>query len=61
MGAYSLDTLVRKWGRGELTVEQVVGQLLLHVQELQDAVAGLERRVYLWPPEGGDTDEEHRS
>lgn len=46
MGAYSLDTLVRKWGRGELTVEQVVGQILLNLQELQDTVTGLERRVY---------------
>jgi hypothetical protein len=46
MGAYSLSTLVRKWGRGELTVEQVVGQILLHLQELQETVASLERRVY---------------
>lgn len=46
MGAYSLDTLVRKWGRGELTVEQVVGQILLNLQDLQDTVAGLERRVH---------------
>lgn len=47
MGAYSLETLVRKWGRGELTVEQMVGQILLHLQDLQEAVAGLERRLYL--------------
>ncbi len=46
MGAYSLNTLVRKWGRGELTVEQVVGQILLNLQNLQDTVAGLERRVH---------------
>ena len=46
MGAYSLDTLVRKWGRGELTVEQVVGQILLNLQHLQDSVAGLDRRVH---------------
>lgn len=46
MGAYSLETLVKKWGRGELTVEQAVGQILLNLQELRDSVVMLERRVY---------------
>jgi hypothetical protein len=45
MGAYSIDTLIRKWGRGELTVEQVIGQILQHVQELQASVLTLEHRV----------------
>lgn len=46
MGAYSLDTLLRKWGRGELTVEQVLGQILLHLQGLEEAVEDLERWVH---------------
>lgn len=46
MGAYTIETLIRKWKRGELTVEQVVGQILLHVQDLQDAVGSLERRLH---------------
>ncbi len=61
MGAYSLEVLVRKWGRGELSVEQAIGQVLLHLQELQDAVASLERRVYRWPPEEDDNEEEKPS
>ncbi|MFQ5857840.1 MAG: hypothetical protein ACE5LU_19725 [Anaerolineae bacterium] len=61
MGVYSLETLVRKWGRGELTVEQAIGQILLHVQDLKDTVTGLERRIYRWPPENGDDDEEDGS
>jgi hypothetical protein len=58
MGVYSLETLVRKWGRDELTVEQVIGQILLHLQDLQDTVAALERRLYRPPPEPGDDSEE---
>lgn len=69
MGAYSLETLIRKWGRGELTVEQVIGQVLLHLQDLHDAVAGLERRLYASsgsghrrrPAQDEDNHEEDRS
>jgi hypothetical protein len=46
MSAYSLDVLIRKWGRGELTVEQVLGQALLHIQDLKDTVMTLEYRTY---------------
>lgn len=45
MGAYSIDVLMRKWSRGEVTVEQVIGQILQHVQELQTTVLTLERKV----------------
>ncbi len=68
MGAYSLDKLIRKWGRGELTVEQTIGQILLHVQALQSSVASLERRFHLSTGSGqtrqqpedrdGETDDE---
>ena len=61
MGTYSLDALVRKWSRGELTVEQVVGQLLLHVKEMREAIVSLERRVYRWPPEDDAGEEESQS
>ncbi len=46
MSAYSLDVLIRKWGRGELTVEQVLGQTLLHIQELQNAITALEYQLH---------------
>lgn len=45
MGAYSIDVLIRKWSRGEVTVEQAIGQILQHVQELQTTVLSLESRV----------------
>lgn len=46
MSAYTPEVLIRKWGRGELSVEQAIGQILLHVQELHATMAGLERRLY---------------
>jgi hypothetical protein len=44
MGAYSLDTLVRKWGLRELTTEQAIGQILLVLQELARRLETLEGR-----------------
>jgi hypothetical protein len=35
MGMYPLEELIRKWGRGELTVEQAIGQILLWLQWLE--------------------------
>lgn len=35
MGMYPLEELIRKWRLGELTVEQVIGQILLHLQRLE--------------------------
>jgi hypothetical protein len=46
MGMYALEILVRKWGRGELTVEQAIGQMLLHLKELDESLRMLERRVH---------------
>lgn len=58
MGVYSLEILIRKWRREELTSEQAIGQLLLHMQELQSAVAALERRLYRRPSDDESDDKE---
>lgn len=58
MGTYSIETLVRKWGRGELTLDQTVGQILLRLQDLQDTVTRLERRLYRQAPDSRTRGEE---
>jgi len=45
MGTYSLEHIIREWGKGELTVEQVVGQILLVIQEIQVRLARIESRL----------------
>lgn len=42
MSAYELQVLIRKWQREELTAEQMIGQLLLHMQRLSERVGRLE-------------------
>jgi hypothetical protein len=42
MGTYPLETLIRKWGLGELTTEQAIGQILLILQNLLRRVEVLE-------------------
>lgn len=44
MGMYPLEELIRKWGRGELSVEQAIGQILLHLQRLEQRVGTPEGR-----------------
>jgi len=48
MGTYSLETIIREWGRGKLTAEQVVGQVLLLIQEMQKRLDDLESRFFKW-------------
>lgn len=42
MGAYNLDTILKKWERGELSTEQAVGQILLQLQSLTQRLGQLE-------------------
>lgn len=42
MSAYDLDTILKKWERGELSTEQAVGQILLQLQSLTQRVGRLE-------------------
>ncbi|MFQ6014821.1 MAG: hypothetical protein ACE5NP_05200 [Anaerolineae bacterium] len=42
MGVYILEELIRKWARGELTVEQAIGQILLIIQTLEGRISKVE-------------------
>lgn len=45
MGAYSLDEIMKRWRKGELTAEQAVGQILQMIQNLSQRVGNLEHRL----------------
>jgi hypothetical protein len=45
MGTYGIDILIGKWVRGEISAEQVVGQILLMLQSLLKRVEDLETQV----------------
>ena len=42
MSAYDLDTILKKWGRADLTTEQAIGQILLLLQSISQRVGRLE-------------------
>lgn len=44
MGTYGLQNVIEAWEREQLTAEQVIGQILLLLQELEDRIGVLERR-----------------
>jgi hypothetical protein len=43
MGKYTLDEVIKRWTRGDMTTEQVVGQTLLIVQDVARRVGTLEK------------------
>jgi hypothetical protein len=45
MGTYSLEHILQEWGKGSLTAEQVIGQILLLIQEMQKQLAQIEARL----------------
>lgn len=45
MGSYPLDVLIRKWQLEELTVEQVIGQILQVLLEPARQVEKLEEKI----------------
>ncbi len=56
MGTYPLERLIHEWGRGTLTEEQAIGQVLLLIQEvrkqlgeIESKLACLERALYKLP------------
>ena len=42
MGTYDLEDVIRAWGREDLTIEQVIGQILLLLQELEERLCNAE-------------------
>ena len=45
MGTYGLEGVIQAWERGKLTTEQAIGQVLLLLQELEEHVRSVERRL----------------
>ncbi len=45
MSAYDLETILKKWKRGDLTTEMAIGQILLQLQLLSKRVGDLEKKV----------------
>jgi predicted double-glycine peptidase len=58
MGTYSLEELIKRWTKHDLTPEQVIGQMLQVLQELKQRVEDLEQRMR---PEGIITPTKRRS
>lgn len=43
MGNYTLNEVIKRWTRGDMTTEQVVGQTLLILQDIAHRVGTLEK------------------
>ncbi len=47
MGVYPLEQIIQEWRTGRLTEEQVIGQILLLIQDMRQRLAELERKLTL--------------
>lgn len=45
MNTYNISEIIKMWEHVEITVDQAIGQLMLHIQELTQRVSTLERRL----------------
>lgn len=45
MNGHTLDEVIKRWGREEITTEQAIGQILLLIKGLSDRVGNLEQRM----------------
>lgn len=45
MSRYDLEEIVQKWAKEDLTQEQVIGQLLLHVKHLDERLTKTEKEL----------------
>lgn len=43
MKTYEISEIIKMWEHVEITVDQAIGQLLLHVQQLSQKLATVER------------------
>jgi hypothetical protein len=44
MGTYGLEGVIQSWARGDLTIEQAIGQILLLLQEFEERLRSVEQR-----------------
>ncbi len=45
MGTYALEHLILEWGKGTLTEEQAIGQVLLLIQEVRKQLVEIECKL----------------
>jgi len=45
MGTYGLEGVIQAWEREQLTIEQVIGQILLLLKELVERLGRIELRL----------------
>jgi hypothetical protein len=45
MNTYPIHEIIKMWEHVDLTVDQAIGQLMLHIQDLSQRVSTLERRL----------------
>ena len=45
MGTYGLEEVIHRWARGDLTVEQIIGQILLLLQAIEERLREVERKL----------------
>jgi hypothetical protein len=45
MGTYGLMDVIQAWDQEQLTTEQVIGQILLLLRELEERLGATERRL----------------
>ena len=50
MSKYALPELLKLWQQEKLTVEQVLGQILLHLLALQKQLADIQKQLPKPPP-----------
>lgn len=45
MSTHTLEELLRQWGNGDLTAEQMIGHIVQHLMTLRNQQAHLERHL----------------
>ena len=55
MSSYELEQVIKMWEREQLTAEQAIGQVLLHLAELAQRLGELEKRLERYRRASQDT------
>lgn len=50
MGMYTLEEVMNRWRRGQLTTEQAIGQILQIVHEINQRIGKIEKRLFNGSP-----------
>lgn len=56
MNTYDISQIIKMWERVEITSDQAIGQIMLHIQQLGQRLTTLERLQGIEPPSEGKRD-----